>query len=131
LLLSEPPTCDCIRQAFPEGQVLPGDYLPLVASRTGPDPEDHVHSAAAVAGSATVILSADKKGFPSRDIAPARRRDPDGFLVELIERFPGEVVGVVEAMGAAQREPLSRAQVLARLTAAGVPRFAARVDASA
>jgi len=71
--------CDCIRRAFPEGQVLPGDYLPLVASRTGPDPEDHVHSAAAVAGSATVILSADKKGVPSRDIAPARRRDPDGF----------------------------------------------------
>ncbi len=70
--------CDCIRQAFPEGQVLPGDYLPLVTSRTGPDPEDHVHRAAAVAGSATVILSADKRGFPSRDIAPARRRDPDG-----------------------------------------------------
>lgn len=42
--------CDCIRKAFPKGRVAPEQYLPLVASRSGPDPADHVHSAAAVAG---------------------------------------------------------------------------------
>ncbi|MBA2495592.1 MAG: hypothetical protein H0V33_00560, partial [Acidimicrobiia bacterium] len=52
--------CACIRRAFPEGRVAPDEYLSLVASRSGPDPDDHVHSAAAVAGRATVVLSADK-----------------------------------------------------------------------
>lgn len=96
-------------------------------SRTGPDPDDHVHSAAAVAGGATVVLSADKKGYPPADIAPARRRDPDAFLTELLRRYPQEVVGTVDAMGAALREPLTRGQVLHRLAAAGVPKFVARV----
>jgi hypothetical protein len=93
----------------------------------GPDPDDHLHSAAAVAGAATVVLSADKRGYPPADIAPARRRDPDAFLTELIGRYPHEVVDVVDAMGAALRDPLTRGEILDRLAAAGVPRFSARV----
>lgn len=118
--------CDCIRGAFPDGRIAPEGYLPLVATRTGPDPDDHVHSAAAVAGAATVMLSADRKGYPPSDILPARRRHPDAFLAELLRRYPGDVVGVIDAMGAALREPLSRKQVLDRLAAAGLPRLAAR-----
>lgn len=123
--------CECIRQAFPEGRVAPEVYLPLAESRAGPDPDDHMHSAAAVAGGATVVLSADKKGYPRADIAPARRRDPDAFLTELLRRYPQEVAGTVDAMGAALREPLTRGQVLDRLAAAGVPKFVARVAAMA
>jgi len=118
--------CDCIRQAFPEGRVAPEAYLPLVASRRGPDPDDHVHSAAAVAGAATVLLSPDKKGFPPADISPARRRHPDVFLTELLRRYPGEVTRTVDAMGAALRNPLTPKQVLGRLAEAGVPNFATR-----
>jgi len=121
--------CACIRRAFPEGRVAPDEYLSLVASRSGPDPDDHVHSAAAVAGRATVVLSADKTGYPPADIAPARRRDPDAFLTELLRRYPHDVVGTVDAMGAALREPLTRVQVLDRLAVAGVPKFVARVAA--
>ena len=121
--------CECIRRAFPEGRVAPEAYLPLVASRTGPDPDDHVHSAAAVVGGATIVLSADKKGYPPADIAPARRRDPDAFLTELVRRYPQEVASTVGAMGAALREPLTRGQVLDRLAAAGLPRFVASVAA--
>lgn len=116
--------CECIRRAFPEGRVAPEDYLPLVASRRGPDPGDHVHSAAAVAGAATMLLSPDKTGFPPADISPARRRHPDVFLTELLRRYPREVTGTVDAMGAALRDPLTRKQVLGRLAAAGVPNFA-------
>lgn len=119
--------CDCIRHAFPSGRIPPEDYAHLVTSRTGPDPDDHVHSAAAVAGRATVVLSADKTGYPGLDIAPARRRDPDAFLVELLRRYPQDVIGIVDSMGAALREPLTRHQVLGRLSAAGIPRFATRV----
>lgn len=95
--------CAYIRRAFPDGRVAPDEYLSLVASRSGPDPDDHVHSAAAVAGRATVVLSADKKGYPPADIAPARRRDPDAFLTELLRRYPHDVVGTVDAMDAALR----------------------------
>lgn len=118
--------CECIRKAFLAGRVAPEDYLPLVASRVGPDPDDHVHSAAAVAGGATVVLSPDRTGYPASDIAPARRRNPDGFFTDLLRRYPEDVLGVVDAMGAALLEPLTRAEVLDRLSAAGTPVFAAR-----
>jgi hypothetical protein len=116
--------CECIRTAFPAGRVAPEEYLPLVATRTGPDPDDHVHSAAVVAARATVVLSADKVGFPARDILPARRRNPDDFLTNLLRRYPGDVLGVIDAMGAALREPIVRARTLERLGAGGVPLFA-------
>ncbi len=45
----------------------------------------------------------------------------------MIGRYPHEVVDVVDAMGAALREPLTRGEILERLAAAGVPRFSARV----
>ena len=117
--------CECISNAFPDGRVAPQEYLPLVATRTGPDPDDHVHSAAAVAGKATVMLSADKAGYPAADISPARRRNLDAFLTDLLRRYPHDVVGVIDAMAGALRVPLTRAQILDRLAAGGIPGFAA------
>jgi len=73
-----------------------------------------------------VVLSADKTGYPPIDIAPARRRNPDTFVLELLRRYPRDLIGVVDAMGASMREPLTHGQVLDRLATAGVPRFAAR-----
>jgi hypothetical protein len=117
--------CDCVRDAFPSGRVPPERYLPLVDSRTGPDPDDHIHSAAAIAGDANVILSADKRGYPPRDTAPARRRDPDVCLTELLKRFPDDVLRVVDEMGSSLRTRLSRRDVLQRLDKAGLTRFTA------
>lgn len=68
--------CECIREAFPEGEIVRADYADLIATRTGPDPDDHVHSAAAVAGGATVLLSSDASGFPKRDLGAVRRISP-------------------------------------------------------
>ena len=118
--------CDCVRRAFPDGRVAPELYLPLVASRTGPDASDHVLSAAAVGGGATVVLSADRRAYPKRDIAPARRSDPDSLLTGLLRRYSTEVLSAVDAMGADLRTPLTRAQVLDRLARAGLSRFAAQ-----
>lgn len=120
--------CDWIRSALPAGRVLPESYLPLVATRTGPDPDDHVHSAAAIAGGATVVLSPDRTGYPALDIAPAHLRNPDTFLAGLLRRYPNDVLGVIDDMGGALRDPLDRAQILRRLAAAGAPVFAARAD---
>lgn len=79
--------CACIRETFPGGRIPRTAYEHLLASRTGPDPADHEHSAAAVAGNATVVLSADRTGFPIRDTTPARRRHPDEYLAELLGIF--------------------------------------------
>jgi hypothetical protein len=78
-----------------------------------------------VAGKATVMLSADKAGYPAADISPARRRNPDAFLTDLLRRYPHDVVGVIDAMAGALRVPLTRAQILDRLAAGGIPGFAA------
>jgi hypothetical protein len=118
--------CDCIRLTFPGGRIAPEKYQDLVMSRRGPDPGDHVHSAAAVAGEATIVLTADKTGYPSDDIAPARRRDPDAYLTELLRRYPTDVLGVVDDMGSSLRQPRSRRQVLEQLRKAGLTRFAVR-----
>jgi len=70
------------------------------------------------------MLSADKVGYPAADISPARRRNPDTFLTDLLRRYPRDVVGVIDAMGGALRVPLTRAEVLRRLAAASIPGFA-------
>jgi hypothetical protein len=117
--------CDCIRDAFPDGRIVRADYADLIASRSGPDADDHVHSAAAVAGGATVVLSADHRGFPAVDIAPAHRRHPDAYLTEILHRHRDMVLGVVDDMGASLRVPRRRAEVLDALGSAGLTRFVA------
>lgn len=119
--------CECIRTAFPEGEIAKGDYVELVESRTGPDPDDHVHSAAALAGGATVLLTSDNRGFPKRDLGAVRRVGPDAYFLEQLEAFPEEVIGVLGEMGASRREPKSIHETLSALAAAGVPRFVAEV----
>jgi hypothetical protein len=64
-------------------------------------------------------------GYPARDIAPARRRDPDAFLTGLLRRHTREVLATIDAMGAALREPLTRNDILDRLARAGLKRIAA------
>lgn len=95
-----------------------------MGSRTGPDSDDHVHSAAAVAGGATVILSADKRGYPPRDTAAARRRHPDEYLTQFLKRYADDLIRVVDEMGSFLRTPVSRSDVLRRLGEAGPTRFA-------
>ena len=84
--------CDCIRETFPDGRIERSTYEHLIATRTGPDPKDHEHSAAASAANAHVILAADKTGFPIRDTRPAVRRHPDDYLSELLNDYP-DIVG--------------------------------------
>lgn len=116
--------CDCIRQTFPDGRIAPEKYEALVSSRKGPDPGDYVHSAAAVAGRASIVLSADRTGYPAHDIAPARRRDPDAYLTQLLKRYRTEILAVLDDMGSSLRQPRHRSEVLEQLRKAGLTRFA-------
>ena len=111
--------CDCIRDTFPTGRVERSAYEHLLLTRTGPDPDDHEHSAAAIAGEATVLLSADKTGFPFRDTKPVQRRHPDDYLTEILHRFPDETLHAITEMGRSRKQPQPAEDVLSALRRAG------------
>ncbi|MHB1613132.1 MAG: PIN domain-containing protein [Actinomycetes bacterium] len=118
---------DDIRSAFVGQDVPRAEYEHLVASMPGPDPDDHVHAAAAVARAPSTIITRNVRDFPAR--ALARRgvvvSRPDGYLVELFEAHPEEIVAVVLEMAVDRtRPPMGPEDVLHALARAGIPRFA-------
>jgi len=115
--------CDCIRSAFPDGEVPRSRYAHLIDSRTGTDPADHVHSAAVASGAATVLLTSNIDDFPDIDLGGARRLTPDTYFVELLDAFPNEVLAVVEDMGSQRREPQDVDATLEALQRAGLQQF--------
>ena len=117
--------CDCIRSAFPDGEISRDEYSHLIDSRTGADPADHVHSAAVAGGAATVLLTSNIGDFPEIDLGGARRLTPDSYFVEVLDAFPNEVLAVVENMGSDRREPQTIDATLAALERAGLKQFAA------
>ena len=118
--------CDCIRETFPDGRIERPTYEHLLATRTGPDPKDHEHSAAASAANAHVILAADKTGFPIRDTRPAVRRHPDDYLSELLNDYPDVVIDVIERMSTSRRGSVTTEQTLDALRNAGLTKFASQ-----
>ena len=70
-----------------------------------PDPNDVHVLAAAIAGSADVILTLNARDFPRNVLAEEGllRADPDNFLRGLWEQAPAEVQAVVDAVAAEAR----------------------------
>jgi hypothetical protein len=97
----------------------------------GPDPDDHVHSAAAIGARADILLTRDTKGFPQ---AALRRRGlrvttVDQFLCEQFALFPDDLIRILDNQVAdLTRSRLTREELLSRLGhRTGAPRFAQRV----
>lgn len=123
--------CAAIREVFPEGEVRRSDYERFVTEMPGKDPDDWVHSAAAIAGGAHVLLTRDTAGFPRE---PLRRRglrvtNADQFLCEQFTLFPEDLVRVLEnQVEDLTRSQLSLPELLDRFDhPGGAPRFARRV----
>jgi hypothetical protein len=74
--------CAAIREAFPDGEIPRKAYEHLIDQMPGPDPDDHVHSAAAIGGHANILLTRDAKGFPQTAL---RKR---GLRVTTVDQFP-------------------------------------------
>ncbi|MCP4306362.1 MAG: PIN domain-containing protein [bacterium] len=121
--------CDCIRSAFPDGYISKSDYEHLISSRTGPDPDDYVHSAAVASGAATVLLTSNTDDFPTADLGDARRLTPDTYFIEVLDEHADEVLAVLEDMGSSRREPQTIDQTLSALERAGLPAFTAKARA--
>jgi hypothetical protein len=121
--------CDCIRNAFPAGEIDRLAYAHLIGTRTGPDPDDHVHAAAAIAGGATALLTWNLRDYPKRDLGNVRAETPDDYFVEIMGAHPDEVLAVLADMGSQRRDPQPIETTLEGLTRAGLTRFAERAAA--
>ncbi|HSH58976.1 MAG TPA: PIN domain-containing protein [Acidimicrobiales bacterium] len=108
-------TFDAMRRAFPEARVR--GYEHLIESMPNHPKDRHV-LAAAVAGSADVLVTSNLRHFPPEACEPLgiRVQSPDDFLVEMIELGPGLMVDVLRRQAARKaRPPLTLAAMLERL----------------
>lgn len=113
-----------MQRAFPEAEV--SGYEDLVEAMTCDAKDRHV-LAAAVAGSAQVLVTFNQRDLPEESVKPHDLVvvTPDAFLLDQIDLHPAKVGrALVGQLAAAERPPLTIGQLLGRLTRAGVPAFA-------
>ena len=96
---------------------------------TGPDPTDHVHSAAARAGRVDVLLTNNIRDFPRRDIGRScQALTPATFFGELGGKYPKELARIInESSAALRRPPKTPEMVLNDLEEIGLVAFARAV----
>lgn len=113
-----------LRAGWPAAEVTPPDAL--VCQIVLPDPNDAHVLAAAIAGGAETLLTANRVDFPNRVLARhgVLPRDPDGFLTELAHA--GEDVARAVEATRARAEAISGRPVETRplLRRVGLPRLA-------
>lgn len=115
-----------VREHFGDLRIEPSLYRDLIATMPGPDPDDHVHSAAAIAAGVDALLTWDTKGFPTEPLAEfgLRVTDPDTYLTELATEFPDDVANsITELARTKTRPPMSGSDILDALTGAGLSAF--------
>ncbi len=114
-----------VAAAFPKASVMPrtGDMRRLVL----PDPNDVHVLAAAIAGSARLIVTLNAKDFPRHTLSAEglSRQDPDAFLRALWAEAPDVVAGVAGAVRARAEARSGEPQPMrALLKRARLPRLA-------
>jgi len=113
-----------MRRAFPDAEVT--GYDDLVGAMTCHPKDRHV-LAAALRGGAEVLVTVNTADFPlestgDHDIEVVH---PDDFLLDQLDLYPGITVAALRDQAASYRSPtMSIEDLLGRLAAAGVPRFA-------
>ena len=115
-----------IREFFDDSRIDPALYRGRIDRMPGPDPDDHIHSAAAIAAGADVLITWDKSGFPAEELAELGLRvmDPDSYFVELLDDLGDHVLVTIEQLAQSKtRPPLSAEDFLDGLNGAGLTRF--------
>ena len=91
-----------------------------------PDPDDRHVLAAAIRGSAGIIVTNNREDFPATAVAEfdIEVSDADAFLLDQLDLAPQVVVNVIQEQAGDTRNPaLSVADLLNRLRRASVPMF--------
>ena len=112
--------------AFPEATIV--GYEVLIPSMGNDEKDRHV-LAAAVRGSAQIIVTANLRDFPEEVLEPLgiRAETPDDFLMDLLGFDPAEVLAAITGMAALKtRPPMTELDLLQRIGKAA-PDFAAAV----
>jgi predicted nucleic acid-binding protein len=116
-----------MKRSFPDAMVTGYEFL--VDGMTN-DPKDRHVLAAAVRGSAEVIVTFNRRDFPEPALKPydITAIHPDEFLLDQLDLYPGLTVTVLEDQADAyRRHPTTVAELLPLLERTGLPRFAAEV----
>lgn len=119
-----------IRQFFADTRIPGESYRELIDEVDGPDPDDNVHMAAAVAGQVESLVTWNGTDF---DCGFTRKHaikvvDPDQYLCALYAELPDEVLATITRLAASKRRPpMNPAELVNALDRAGVKEFASLV----
>jgi hypothetical protein len=121
-------TRDLMNRSIPD--VMVSGYEGLVPGLTLPDPDDRHVLAAAIRAGAQVIVTSNLADFPPAQLGPyaVEVQHPDDFVMHLLDLAPGLVSAcIAEQSNALRSPPLTVADVLDALRAAGLTQSVARL----
>ncbi len=105
----------------------PVSYRHLVDETPGSDPDDRVHTAAAIAGGASVLVTRKRCDFPIQHLSQhgVAVMSADELLSRLLRHRPTAVVETIRRVAAEKRCPsLTPCDLAGRLARVGTPTFA-------
>lgn len=114
-----------IERYFPESIVTA--YESLVPRMTN-DPKDRHVLAAAVASGDPVLVTTNLRHFPEPSLAPyaIEAQSPDGFLVQMLDRYPDVMREIIRDQAGDLINPPRTARDVLAMLALQAPSFAAR-----
>ena len=123
---------DLVNQSVPD--CLVENYASLIDSLVLPDPNDRHVLAAAIAGHADAIVTANLKDFPETVLAQhgIEAQHPDDFVMNQLELRPFEALEVIKRVRARMRKPArSASELIELLEKSGLPQSAQYLKAHA
>ena len=119
-----------VRSYFGSGRIDPAVYRENIASTPGADVADRVHTAAAIGGQATVLLTKNGRDFPVDHLQAhgVKLMTADAYLRDLLRRRPFDVIASVRRLAATKKNPpKTPCDLVSGLHRAGASGFAERL----
>lgn len=121
---------DSMREAIPDWEVAEAACAPLIASLVLPDPNDRHVLAAAIAGHADCIVTANLRDFPSEIVSVHGIEvvDPDRFIINQWDLDPIVAMTAFKRMRARRKKPEATPEDFAQaLERGGLPATSQRI----
>jgi predicted nucleic acid-binding protein len=120
-----PMLIELVNQSVPN--CIVGNYEVLIDSLILPDPDDRHVLAAAIAGHADAIVTANLKDFPAAVLSQynLEAQHPDDFLMNQLELLPFEALSVIKQARARMKNPaLTANEYITMVEKCGLPQTA-------